>query len=70
MYDSMIDDEEELGREEEKIRRRQKLVRRFESDVEEDTPRRQGRLKPFDKRSRKFDWKTAVEEAEDGTDRD
>jgi len=60
-------EEEDLDRELEKLRRKQKIERRND-DSDEVGPRKTGRLTPFDRRSRKFDWKAELEEEEEDED--
>jgi hypothetical protein len=55
----------ELERELEKLRRRQKMARRHDNGDEDGYVKRKGRLAPYDKTARKFDWKTEVEGEED-----
>lgn len=71
----MNDDEDDLNIELEKLRRKQKIERRGDNS-DEIVTKKKGRLDPFDKRSRRFDWKSELEGEdeeeyeEDGTDRD
>lgn len=64
-------DREEVDREIEKLRRRQKLARRVDESEDSGFIKRKGRLDPYDKKARKYDWKSELdEEDEDGSNRD
>lgn len=60
--DNVVDEndtpEEEII-EEKDLRKKRLLTKRLDHEKEEVFDKKEGRLKPFDKRDRKFDWKEA-----------
>lgn len=53
---------EEIDRESEKEQRRRRLNRRKDEDSEFVEPKKKDRLKPYDKKARRFDWRAAAED--------
>lgn len=61
----MLEDESDFDIEVEKVKRRKKLEQKRGGDDADDYNKRPGRLSPFDKGSRRFNWKEELEDDND-----
>lgn len=61
----MLEDESDFDIEIEKVKRRRKLEQKRHGDESDENNKKPGRLAPFDKGSRRFNWKEELYDDED-----